>query len=685
MGLQEIDLEKQKKEQEIIQQLFLCIDESKSLVFNAGAGSGKTYALVECLKYVIQSYGKQLKEHNQRIMCITYTNVAANNIKEKIGNSNLVLVSTIHERLWQLINTFQPELLTLHKEKIEEIIKKDQQELTDETNKNAKVYKVYRDLPAEDRKKFEDTVWDHKEEFYQGYMMNSTEFREHYSPFVKQYEDIMKNVDYFRKIVGKVYEMKRFEICLENIQQGKLKRVEYNAMYNRDRLDRMRISHDTLLEYGQKIILSHSILQQIISDQFPFIFIDEYQDTSKKVVDIMAILDEHAKKIRHKFFVGYYGDHAQNIYDDGVGSRLLEKHSGLEHINKEFNRRSYKEIIDAANKIRLDELQQSSIYEDCIGGSVEYCRNDSLETVLQKCKSEWENTPKNKIHCFMLKNEEVADNIGISTLYQVFRKAKAYKGARYDQLNTELLSNDREKLGEAASFLYRILKFYEDIKWEETSVEDILYGGINKLNISELKVIKRQLQEIEGDTLGDFLTNICDCYQKGEKNVRTIIQTVLDLEKIAYDYAFGFFMQTLELKDAQEEEKDEDESLNRIRELMAISMEELKKWFYYIKRKEENEVIYHTFHGTKGLEFKNVVIVLEDGFGAKKEDKVLLKSFLEDYLTLETQQQVIKHEKARNLLYVAVTRAIENLKVIYLGNSERAEKTLDYIFNQKEK
>lgn len=202
----------------------MCIDESKSLVFNAGAGSGKTYALVECLKYVIQSYGKQLKEHNQRIMCITYTNVAANNIKEKIGNSNLVLVSTIHERLWQLINTFQPELLTLHKEKIEEIIKKDQQELTDETNKNAKVYKVYRDLPAEDRKKFEDTVWDHKEEFYQGYMMNSTEFREHYSPFVKQYEDIMKNVDYFRKIVGKVYEMKRFEICLENIQQGKLKK-----------------------------------------------------------------------------------------------------------------------------------------------------------------------------------------------------------------------------------------------------------------------------------------------------------------------------------------------------------------------------------------------------------------------------------------------------------------------------
>ena len=72
--------------------------------------------------------------------------------------------------------------------------------------------------------------------------------------------------------------------------------------------------------------------------------------------------------------------------------------------------------------------------------------------------------------------------------------------------------------------------------------------------------------------------------------------------------------------------------------------------------------------GTKGLEFKNVVIVLEDGFGTKKEDKVFLKSFLEDYLILEPEQQVIEHEKARNLLYVAVTRAIENLKVIYLGN-----------------
>lgn len=42
-----------------------------------------------------------------------------------------------------------------------------------------------------------------------------------------------------------------------------------------------------------------------------------------------------------------------------------------------------------------------------------------------------------------------------------------------------------------------------------------------------------------------------------------------------------------------------------------------------------------------------------------------------------------EHEKARNFLYVAVTRTIKHLKVIYTGNFPKVKETLHYIFNSE--
>jgi len=57
------------------------IDNFEHLIFNAGAGAGKTHSLIESLKHLIQKHGNRLKTHNQNIICITYTNVATNEIK----------------------------------------------------------------------------------------------------------------------------------------------------------------------------------------------------------------------------------------------------------------------------------------------------------------------------------------------------------------------------------------------------------------------------------------------------------------------------------------------------------------------------------------------------------------------------------------------------------------------------
>ena len=54
-------------ENKVIQDLCECSDSYTSVVFNAGAGAGKTYALIQCLKHIIISQGEKLKNHNQKI------------------------------------------------------------------------------------------------------------------------------------------------------------------------------------------------------------------------------------------------------------------------------------------------------------------------------------------------------------------------------------------------------------------------------------------------------------------------------------------------------------------------------------------------------------------------------------------------------------------------------------------
>lgn len=682
MGLNNLEPAKKKREDEITQELFSHIDEKQSLVFHAGAGAGKTYALIESLRHVIKENGKRLEKNNQQIMCITYTNVAAKNIKDKLGNSRLVAVSTIHERLWQLIEPYQDELLNVHREKLETEVQRQVSLLTEKNEKDKKVYRYYRELSGEDRQNFENAVWEHQDEFYQKYDADASTFKNFYKEYIPEYQSLMSSADDFKKLVGHIYTFRRYRQCLDRMEKAEqgYRKVRYDARYNQDRLYRMRISHDTLLEYSRILVARHPALQQIIIDKYPYIFIDEYQDTADNVVEIMAALDKRGKEIGHTAFIGYYGDSVQSIYEYGIGSHILKKHQGLKEVYKAFNRRSYEEIIAIANKIRLDGLQQESIYTDCKGGKAEYCAGDSFEEALEKCKGEW--------HCFLLKNEEVAKKTGISNIYNVFKEAPVYAGANYNQINTELLSNDREKLGKAASLLYRVLKLYTDIREAETPVDEILYGDItqySRLDIKKLRYIKQQLKAIQGNTLDDVIKKMCECGDRGDADIKRIIEAVFDMEKVNYSYIVAFLVQALESNQAKEEDAEadlEDLDLSRVAQLLSIDMKEFERWFFYVERKWQDDIVYHTYHGTKGLEFENVLIVVEDGFGNKREDKVFLRKFLEDFDKLSEGVSMENYEKARNLLYVAVTRAIKNLRVIYVGESEKVKETLGEIFNE---
>ena len=96
---------------DVMEQISVCLREKKNFLLSGGAGSGKTYTLIQTLHKV---YGENL---NARVACITYTNVAANEIKSRSPYSKL-WVSTIHDFLWDIIKGFQQNLVTSVKELI---------------------------------------------------------------------------------------------------------------------------------------------------------------------------------------------------------------------------------------------------------------------------------------------------------------------------------------------------------------------------------------------------------------------------------------------------------------------------------------------------------------------------------------------------------------------------------------
>ena len=91
-------------------EIFEAIASNTCFRVEAGAGAGKTYSLVEALQHLIENKAGDYEKRGQQIACITYTNVAANEIKERTDNHPIIFTDTIHAFSWSLLKCFQPTL-----------------------------------------------------------------------------------------------------------------------------------------------------------------------------------------------------------------------------------------------------------------------------------------------------------------------------------------------------------------------------------------------------------------------------------------------------------------------------------------------------------------------------------------------------------------------------------------------
>lgn len=87
----------------VMEQISSCLDSKTNFLLSGGAGSGKTYILIQTLHHIFKSNSKA------SVACITYTNIAANEIKERSPYSKL-RVTTIHDFLWDELKDYQKNM-----------------------------------------------------------------------------------------------------------------------------------------------------------------------------------------------------------------------------------------------------------------------------------------------------------------------------------------------------------------------------------------------------------------------------------------------------------------------------------------------------------------------------------------------------------------------------------------------
>jgi DNA helicase-2/ATP-dependent DNA helicase PcrA len=87
----------------IIDNIIEKIKAGKNFLLSGGAGSGKTHSLMEVLNFIHSEYPFS------NVACITYTNVAVEEIKERAPYKN-IKAATIHDFLWETIQNYQKDI-----------------------------------------------------------------------------------------------------------------------------------------------------------------------------------------------------------------------------------------------------------------------------------------------------------------------------------------------------------------------------------------------------------------------------------------------------------------------------------------------------------------------------------------------------------------------------------------------
>ena len=418
-----------------------------------------------------------------------------------------------------------------------------------------------------------------------------------------------------------------------------------------------KIDFDDMLIKTYELLKNNKAALDRVRSVYRYILVDEFQDINKVQFEALKLIANPSNNI---FVVG---DEDQSIYGFR-GSRpdfLLEFEEYFSNTKKvllDINYRSKGEIINIAN--RLIE-KNTNRYEKVIkcgqgnGAKVNYISpEDSEEEAVYLAKD-----IKNKVQ------EDYTEYTDFAVIYRTNIQSRALVDVFMDMRIPFVVKDS-------------IVTIYDH--WAAQDILAYLRIGVNpNSNKDWIRIINKPFRYISKDNLNlikdepDFinsLINKCDLHPKqvktindldidisyvkglNPKNAISYIRTTLDYDRYILDYCTNRKIKTNGLIEILNELESSATNFKTIQEYLE-HIERVKSEIVDNKNNKETDgVIFTTMHSAKGLEFKNVYII-----GANEGTIPHEKSYEID----DEEKKNDQIEEERRLMYVAITRAEENI------------------------
>ena len=580
----------------------------------AGAGSGKTKVLTHKIAYLIGEKG--VKPWN--ILAITFTNKAANEMKERIAN----IVEDDAKDIW--MGTFHSICVRILRKFIDRIGFDSSFIIFDTSDQKTLVKGCLKDLAIDD-KLFNDRAVLSEISNAKNEMLDPDQYA------------IRANGDFRKEKIATVYEL----------YQKRLK--ENNA-----------VDFDDLINYAIKILEENPDILEYYSNKFQYVLVDEYQDTNKSQFTLVTMLASRNGNIT------VVGDNDQGIYSfRGADiSNILNferDFPGTKIIKLEQNYRCTGNILKAANAvIKNNEVKYKKEL---------WTQNEegNLPKVYQ-AENEYDEATYIVEQIEHLKREEYYKYSDFAVLYRMNTQSRAIEDIlRRENIPYKIVGGlkfyERKEIKDTIAYLRLIQNGNDNLSLKRIINEP--KRGIGKTSLDKVE----QIAETSGTSMYEVIkradefglnrvflnsrefVNVIE-ELKSKKDELSISELIkLTLKKTGYTKA-------LELENTIEAEN----RIANLDELLTVAIEfekefaenSLSEFLEGITlssdldnmEEQEDSVTLMTLHSAKGLEFPVVFLVgMEEGI----------------FPGYQSMMEPKELEEERRLCYVGITRAKENL------------------------
>ena len=587
----------------------------------AGPGAGKTYFLINNIKEMFKRDTKIYGSKSKKILCITYTNSAVDEIKSRLeGYENNIEICTIHSFIIEYIIQF-------YQDELKKIMKEDY------------------DIEVKGNKRISSQI--------EGIGILHGQDKQQIFQYINSNLGTSDEINYPKKTMGEVRvniekyitEDKKELICSNKIIESH-KNIIKKYLWDVVR----KLNHDEILYFGYRILERNPTILYAIRAQFPYIFVDEFQDTNPLQTKMLLKICEKISKIT------VIGDVAQSIYSF-QGARPTQFTNFSLHGMKEYeikgNRRSTSNIVHMCNYIRRnDKLEQVSIKE--------YKNEEEKQKAESKLVHFISNSSNEKVKSIIKDVLKSQGAIITRTWAYAFNYIMDISETQKDILKKIYSSyyaspiDIRYEIVESSSiFWVKAFKFliYLNEAYKTRTINNVLnaisvYGGIDKKNLERFFSISIITK------LNRFLESLF----KDVNNNSKVIEIINDFNnKLSEEYnkeIKDFLSKISNMEDFRVEVFSEEDNQTFINLIIEVEWNTAYALFKDVFSKDSK---YMTVHQAKGLEWQKVFVSIN---ATRGDSTSFANMFKNSNILSETPS-----DEFTRIFYVACSRAIEELYI----------------------